>query len=114
MWSGSPIELRVEIYSDGELPAALVERIGAVLAQRWPVEWDVVIPAHPNLEHPAEWRAVVPSVEGATPQGLHRQLVADLFALDPSLGLHLRTRWDFPEAPNHQEVYEERWRPRRR
>ncbi|MFZ0830078.1 MAG: hypothetical protein WCB18_02175 [Thermoplasmata archaeon] len=111
MWSDSPLELRVEAYVDGELPAPLAEKIGAVLAHRWPVSWDVDIPPHASFEHPAEWRAVVPFVEGTTPESLHRQLATELLALDPAHSLHLRTRWDFPQAPNHQEVYEERWKP---
>lgn len=113
MWSDSPLELRVEVYTDAEFPAALAERISATLAQRWPVEWDVSLPAHPSFEHPAEWRAVVPSVEGVTPQMLHRQLATDLRALDPAFSLHFRTRWDFPQAPDQREIYEERWKPER-
>ncbi|HLY77106.1 MAG TPA: hypothetical protein VKT21_04405 [Thermoplasmata archaeon] len=111
MWSDSPLELRVEVYCDGELPATLAEKIGAVLAQRWPVAWDAEVPAHVSFEHPAEWRAVVPFVEGTTPQSLHRQLAAEFLAMDPSRSLHFRTRWDFQQSPNHQEVYEERWKP---
>ncbi|MGA7861863.1 MAG: hypothetical protein WCB19_08420 [Thermoplasmata archaeon] len=112
MWSDSPLELRVEVYSDGVLPAALSEKIGAVLSRRWPVEWDVNVPGHASLEHPAEWRAVVPFIEGTTPETLHRQLAADLLALDPTHSLHFRTRWDFQQSPNHQEVYEEHWKPK--
>ncbi|MGC2290077.1 MAG: hypothetical protein WA688_09535 [Thermoplasmata archaeon] len=111
MWSDSPLELRVEIYSDGELTAALSEKIGAVLALRWPVAWDVNVPTHPSFEHPAEWQAVVPFIEGSTPETLHQKIVADLLALDPNHSLHFRTRWDFQQSPNHQEVYEERWKP---
>jgi hypothetical protein len=112
--SDSPLELRVEVYTDGELPSSVTERIGALLAQRWPVEWDVTIPPHTNFEHPAEWRAIVPYPEGTTPEILHRQLAADLLAIDPARPLRFRTRWDYPQEPNHQEVYEEHWRPRKR
>jgi len=112
MWSETPLELRVEVYADGELPAVLADQIGAVLARHWPVEWDVDIPTHSTFDHPAEWRAVVPHVEGTTPQTLHRQLAAELIALDPSHPLHLRTRWDFPQAPDQREVYEEGWKPK--
>lgn len=112
MWSDSPLELRVEVYSTGELPAPLTEKIGAVLAQRWPVTWDVTIPPRVSFEHPAEWRAVVPFIEGSTPETLHRELATELLALDPSHSLHFRTRWDFPQTPNHQEIYEEHWKPR--
>ncbi len=104
----------MEVYSDGELPAALVERITAVLAQRWPVEWDVSVPAPAGFEHPAEWRGVVPLPEGATPESVHREIAAELVALDPAHPLHFRTRWDFPQAPDQREVYEEHWKPKGR
>ena len=111
MPSNSPLELRVEVYAEGELPAALAERIGATLARRWPVQWDVSLPAHVSFEHPAEWRAVVPYPAGSTPEAVHHQLAADLLALDPAHPLRFRTRWDYPQEPNHQEVYEQHWRP---
>lgn len=113
MRSGSPLELRVEVYSVGEFPAALVEKIGVLLSQRWPVEWDINVPQRVNFEHPAEWRGVVPISEGSSPEMLHRQLAADLLALDPSHSLHFRTRWDFPQMPDQREIYEEHWKPRR-
>ena len=105
------LELRLEVYADGALPPALVERIGAVLAQRWPETWDVKVPARPTREHPAEWRAVVPLPAGATAESLHATIEADVLALDPARSLHFRTRWSFQESPNHQEVYEVRWEP---
>lgn len=110
----APLELRVEVYTEGDLSPALAERIGSLLAQRWPVEWDVNIPMHVNFEHPAEWRAIVPPLGGASPEGLHHQLATDLLALDPAHPLRFRTRWDFPQEPNHQEVYEQHWRPKAR
>ena len=111
MPADSPLELRVEAYSDDGLMPGTAERIGAILAQRWPVEWDVDVPAHVNFDHPAEWRAVVPYPDGTTPEALHRQLAIQLLALDPAHPLRFRTRWDFPQEPNHQEVYEEHWKP---
>ncbi len=109
MSEDSALEVRLEIYSDGELPASLADRISALLSQRWPEAWDVKVPPRPSREHPAEWRAVVPLPEGATPETLHRQLESDVLALDPSHSLHLRTRWAFQESPDHQEIYEMRW-----
>lgn len=107
----TPFELRVEAYADGELLPGTAERIGAVLAQRWPVEWDVSIPAHVSFDHPAEWRGVVLLPAEVTPEKAHQQLTADFLALEPGHTLHFRTRWDFPQAPDQREVYEERWRP---
>jgi hypothetical protein len=104
-----PLELRVEIYSDDDFPAALAESISVLLSQRWPEAWDVKIPARPSLNHPAEWRAVVPVPEGATPETLHQGVEAAVLALDPHHALHLRTRWSRQESPDHQEVYEVRW-----
>lgn len=112
MYSEPPLELRVEVYADGGLSATLVEKIGAVLTKRWPVQWDVNIPAQVSFDHPAEWQAVVPYPEGTTPERLHRELAAELLALDQAHPLRFRTRWDFPQEPNHQEVYEEHWRPK--
>lgn len=114
MPSDSPLELRVEVYADGGLSPAIAEKIGALLVRRWEVEWDINIPAQVSFEHPAEWRAIVPSPGETTPESLHHQLAVELLALDPVHPLHFRTRWDFPQEPNHQEVYEEHWRPRRR
>jgi hypothetical protein len=103
----------LELYVDGDLPSALADRVGAALARRWPDEWDVKVPPHPSREHPAEWRAVVPLPDGTTPESLHRQITADIRGLDESSTVHFRTRWAFQESPNHQEVYEERWKPDR-
>jgi hypothetical protein len=114
MRADTPLELRVEVYSDGDLSSSLAERISALLVQRWPVEWDVSVPAGANFEHPAEWRAVVALPEGTTPETVHGEVAAQLSALDPSHPLHFRTRWDFPQAPDQREVYEERWKPTRR
>jgi hypothetical protein len=110
--AGNPaVEVRLELYVDGGLPGGLATRVGAVLSQRWPDVWDVKVPAVPSLDHPAEWRAVVPLLEGTTPETLHRQLAKEILALDTSHSFHLRTRWSFQQTPNHQEVYEERWAP---
>lgn len=111
MPQNSALEVRLEIYSDGDLSAALVSDISAVLSKRWPGAWDVKIPPHPSFHHPAEWRAVVPFSEGKTAEALHRQMAADVLGFDASNSLHLRTHWAFQESPNHQEVYEERWGP---
>ncbi len=111
MWSDSPLELRVEVYYDGELPATLAEKIAALLAHRWPVALDAEVPAHVSFEHPAEWRAVVPFVEGTTPQSLHQQLAAELLAVDPSRSRHIRTPWAFQQSPHPQAGYAERWKP---
>jgi hypothetical protein len=108
--SEPPIELRVEVYTDSGLSPTLAERIGALLTKRWPVEWDVTVPTEVNFEHPAEWRAIVPFPDGTTTEKMHRELAAELLALDPAHSLRFRTRWDFPQEPNHQEVYEEHWR----
>jgi hypothetical protein len=111
MRSDTPLELRVEAYAEGALSPTLAERIGAALAKRWPVEWDITVPPVASREHPAEWRAVVPLPEGQTPEMVHPQIAADIRALDPSGTLHFRTRWDFPQAPDQKEVYEEHWKP---
>lgn len=103
--------MRLELYSDGDLSPSLADRITAVLSQRWPGAWDVKVPSRPSLEHPAEWRSVVPLPEGATAETLHQQMEAGLLPLDPSGALHFRSRWAFQESPNHQEVYEVRWDP---
>jgi len=110
----STIELRLELFSDGPLPATLADRITTLLAEWWPEAWDVKVPEHPSLEHPAEWRAIVPLPGEATPERLHGQVEEGISALDPSHVLHYRTRWSLHEAPNHQEVYEVRWAPARR
>jgi hypothetical protein len=110
--SDATLELRVEVYSDVGVTPTLAERIGAVLTKRWPVEWDVNVPPNVDFEHPAEWRAIVPFPDGSTPEILHRQVASDLLALDPSRSLRFRTRWDYPQEPNHQEIYEEHWKPR--
>jgi hypothetical protein len=102
-------EVRVELYADGDLPASLSAGITALLSQRWPLSWDVVIPPRPSINHPAEWRAVVPVPEGTTIESLHRQIAESTLGLDATLSLHLRTRWSFLEAPDEQEVYEVRW-----
>jgi hypothetical protein len=114
MASDSPFEVRVEVYADGEFSPAIVEKIGALLARRWPVEWDVNVPTRVNFEHPAEWRGVILLPDGTTPEMAHRQVAADLLALDPGHPLHFRTRWDFPQAPDQREVYEEHWNPKGR
>lgn len=112
--AGNPaLEVRLEIYVDGGLPEGLAAKISAMLSQRWPDVWDVKVPARPSLDHPAEWRAVVPLNEGATAETLHRDLATDLLALDDSHSFHFRTRWSFQESPNHMEVYEVRWQPER-
>jgi hypothetical protein len=109
MESDSVVEVRVEVYGEGSFPEGLAERITAVLTQLWAVAWDVKVPPRPSLDHPAEWRAVVPLPGAATPETLHPQVAAAVLALDPSGSLRLRTRWAFQESPNHQEVYEVRW-----
>jgi hypothetical protein len=107
----SALEVRLEIYSDGEFPVPLAGSISRLLEERWPGSWDVKIPTRPTVAHPAEWRAVVPIPPDASPESLHHQLAAGVLALDPSHSLHLRTRWASQESPDHQEVYEERWAP---
>jgi hypothetical protein len=108
--AGNPaLEVRVELYADGGLSEGLSTQVTTLLSERWPYTWDVVIPARPSLEHPAEWRAVVPLLEGTTAETLHRQMSEKILSLDPSHSLHLRTRWSFQESPDHQEVYEVRW-----
>ncbi len=108
--AGNPaLEVRVELYVDGGLPPGLATRISTLLSQRWPDVWDVKVPARPSVDHPAEWQAVVPLLEGTTAETLHRQLAKEILALDTTHSFHLRTRWSFQQTPNHQEVYEERW-----
>jgi hypothetical protein len=109
MSSNPPIEVRLELFSERGLTPSLTDRIGALLARRWPAAWDVKIPAHSSLEHPAEWRAIVSIPPGDTTETVHPQLAAELQALDPAVSLRFRTRWAYQETPNHQEVYEERW-----
>jgi hypothetical protein len=109
----SPIELRVELYSDGPLPTSVVDQVTKLLADRWPEVWDVTVPKHVALDHPAEWRAVVPLPDGATPESLHASVESAIAGIDPSGTLHYRTRWAFPESPNHQEIYEVRWNSKR-
>jgi hypothetical protein len=111
MSSNLAIEVRLELYVDGNFPDLLASRISAVLSQRWPGAWDVKVPPKPSFDHPAEWRAVVPLLEGATAETLHRQMATDILSLESSETFHLRTRWSFQQSPNHQEVYEERWEP---
>ena len=111
MASPLAMEVRVELYRDGGLPAAMQGQISATLAQRWPETWDVKVPPTPSFEHPAEWRSVVPLPDGTTPEQLHREIASRILGLDPVGGIHLRTRWAFQESPNHQEIYEERWAP---
>jgi len=105
------LEFRLELYVEGGLPQGLADRISAVLSSRWPSTWDVKVPAQVNFHNPAEWRAVVPLLDGTTAETLHVQLAKDILAMDLSHSFHFRTRWAFQETPNHQEVYEERWTP---
>jgi hypothetical protein len=114
MAAGSAMEMRLELYADGSFPPSLADQITKLLAQWWPETWDVKVPERPSLQHPAEWRAVVPLPDGATPESVHLRVEAGLSGLDPSGSLHYRTRWAFQEAPNHQEVYEVRWTPEKR
>lgn len=107
----SPLEVRVEVYAEGNLTSDMVSRIGDALRRRWPVSWDVRVPPKVSFEHPAEWRSVVPVPEGGTAESLHHLIASDLVALDPGLTLHFRTRWDFPDSSNQQETYEVRWVP---
>ncbi len=113
MVEANPIELRVELYSEAGLSPEALARIQAMLTARWPVTWDVTHPPNPTLDHPLRWRAVVPLLEGTTPEGLHLELESAIRAAALSPSLHLRTRWAFPSDPNHQEVYEVRWTARR-
>jgi hypothetical protein len=111
--AGNPaIEVRLELYVDGGLPNELASRISAMLSARWPDVWDVKLPTPPSLDHPAEWRAVVPLLDGTTAESLHREMAKSLLAWDTAHSFHFRTRWSFQESPNHQEVYEERWGPK--
>lgn len=106
-----PLEVRLEIYVDGPLDPDLAKKITGVLSEKWPVTWDIKIPPRTSLEHPARWHAVVPCDEGQTPEGLHRELAQKVGALDPARRLRFRTRWDLPESPNEQEIYEVGWKP---
>jgi hypothetical protein len=108
----TPIELRVELYSDQVLPAVAREHIGNLLTRRWPLAWDLDAPERPTREHPMRWRTAVPLPAGSTPESLHRQLESDIQAAAFEYPLHLRTRWSFPQSPNHQEIYEVNWIPR--
>ncbi len=110
MISHPPLELRLEIYAEPNIEAAVADRIGAALRERWPVSWDVKLPPQTNADHPARWHAIVPRAESETPQGLHREIVKLLHGIEPSGTLHFRTRWDFPQSPNEQEIFEEGWR----
>ena len=106
-----PLEMRLELYSDGSLEATVSQAISDLLAKRWPVTWDVHIPPQPSFESPARWHAVVPPMEGETAQLLHEKVSAEVLGLDPTHTLHFRTRWDYPQTPNEQEIYEVRWKP---
>jgi hypothetical protein len=114
MTDGSVMELRVELYSDGPLPATTVEQISRLLAERWPEAWDVKVPPKPSLDHPAEWRSVVPLPDGVAPEVMHLRIEEGISALDPARAFHYRTRWALQESPNHQEIYEVRWTPKKR
>jgi hypothetical protein len=114
VYSEPPLELRVEVYVEGGLSPTLAEQIGSILTKRWPVEWDVDVPSSVSFDHPAEWHAVVPYPEGTTPEKLHHELATEFLALDPGHPLHFRTRWDFPQEPNHQEIFEQHWKPQGR
>lgn len=105
----SAIEVRLEVYSDGEFSSELARQLSEVLSERWPETWDVKLPARPSREHPAEWRAVVPLPEGATAEKLHQLVAAAVLSAPGSGSLHFRTRWSFPESPDHQEIYEVAW-----
>lgn len=111
MPGGFPMEVRVEVYGDGDLVELVTSRITALLARRWPVVWDVKLPPHASFNHPAEWRAVVPIPEGTTPEALHRVVAREMLEENASVPLHFRTRWASQVTPDHQEVYEERWKP---
>ena len=111
MTESTPIELRVELYSDGDLPASAREHIASLLSRRWPLAWEVDAPERPSQEHPIRYRAVVPLPSGSTPENLHRQLELDIQAAALTYPLRLRTRWSFPQSPNHQEIYEVHWSP---
>ena len=105
----SAIEVRLEVYSDGDFSAETARQLTEALAGRWPETWDVKVPARPSRGHPAEWRAVVPLPDGATAEKLHQLLAAVVLALPGSDSLHFRTRWSFQESPDHQEIYEVAW-----
>jgi hypothetical protein len=109
MADGPILELRLEAFSDGGLSRTVVDQISAMLERRWPEAWDIKVPPAPSRDHPVEWHATVPLREGETPESLHARIEADVLALDPSRSIRFRTRWAFPETPNHQEVYEVRW-----
>jgi hypothetical protein len=109
MAEGTILEVRLEAYTDGDLSPALKDGITALLERRWPEVWDMKFPPTPSFDHPAEWRATVPLPAGETPESLHGGIEAQVLALDPSRSLRFRTRWSYPESPNHQEVYEVRW-----
>ncbi|HTW39428.1 MAG TPA: hypothetical protein VMF04_01005 [Thermoplasmata archaeon] len=107
------LELRLEAYGDGGLAPPLESGITALLERWWPEMWDVKRPPTPSREHPAEWHATIPLPEGETPESIHGRIESEVLALDPSRSIRFRTRWSFPESPNHQEVYEVRWDPDR-
>jgi hypothetical protein len=107
----SAIELRLEMYTNGPLPTGVRDGVTNFLTHWWPETWDVKVPDHSSLEHPAEWRAVIPLRDGETAENLHGRIETQVSALDPGRALHYRTRWSFQESPNHQEVYEVRWAP---
>lgn len=111
MISHPPLEVRLELYSDGILDRAVVDKISALLAARWSVSWEIKVPPSPSFDHPARWHAIVPRGPNETPQALHQRIVADLAGVDPTHAFRFRTRWDFVQSPNEQEVFEERWTP---
>jgi hypothetical protein len=105
------LEVRLEVYTDGPLDRIVSDGISKFLEERWPEVWDIKLPPATSIEHPAEWHAIVPLVDGQTPESLHGNLEAHVLALDPGRKVRFRTRWSFQESPNHQEVYEVRWEP---
>ena len=109
MISHPPWEFRLEVYADGALEPAVAQRIGALLAERWPITWDVKVPTTVTMEHPARWHAVLALGGSETPAKVHRQIALKLHEIDPQDTLRYRSRWAFPQTPNEQEVFEERW-----
>jgi hypothetical protein len=109
MATGPVLEVRLEAYGEGPLDRSLVDGISAILEKRWPEVWDIKLPPTPSRDHPAEWHATVALAPNETPESVHGRIESEVLALDPRRSIRFRTRWSFPETPNHQEVYEVRW-----
>ncbi|MDE1819771.1 MAG: hypothetical protein KGJ23_02125 [Euryarchaeota archaeon] len=106
----APVEIRLELFTNGPLTRTTVEQISGMLSRRWPVTWDAKVPSSTSRDHPARWHATIPPAASGATELLHREIRDELRSIDPAGTFKFRTRWNFPQSPNDQEIYEERWK----